>query len=350
MPLIRKTDFDYRPDTYWDPPDVAVANIVGDIRKACVIDAVAEGHVESLPPEYFAERLKPQQLKAYIQRGGPPCRGGELLPEYLPREVEIARVTLHPAVRAGVTIRARQAESIIRYRIVADPPGPFEWREPVSTEPLTLGELTDAIESIRVEGIERSLLAHWWTCSVEETSDVPHAIEQVKAISVFYPKLSRWYQQTALNWAVQTLSTSRDLGGELTDVDDPKVPPLHRAVLAGDREAVSTLLVAGHVVDKRLPTAALKRRSRGGFGVNAGLRERLYRLLGAEPVALMQLATPLHLAAANGHEDIVEVLLEAGGDPLLTDANGNNAADLAELNWHPELAARLETYLETQTN
>ncbi|BEP31749.1 MAG: hypothetical protein WBIAU1_12270 [Wolbachia endosymbiont of Drosophila biauraria] len=38
----------------------------------------------------------------------------------------------------------------------------------------------------------------------------------------------------------------------------------------------------------------------------------------------------MHVAAANGHEDVVKVLLEAGADPSLKDVDGKTPRDLTK--------------------
>ena len=53
-------------------------------------------------------------------------------------------------------------------------------------------------------------------------------------------------------------------------------------------------------------------------------------------------ATPLHLAAVRGHQEVVEKLLEAGADPLLQDSNGRVAADYARGGGHESLATHLD--------
>lgn len=53
-------------------------------------------------------------------------------------------------------------------------------------------------------------------------------------------------------------------------------------------------------------------------------------------------AAALHHAAVKGHQRIVEILLEAGADPLLQDSYGRIAADYARGGGHELLAARLD--------
>ena len=53
--------------------------------------------------------------------------------------------------------------------------------------------------------------------------------------------------------------------------------------------------------------------------------------------------TPTMLAAAGGHGEIINVLLEAGADHTLRDADGKTAADYAAGNGHHEIARKLHT-------
>ncbi len=53
-------------------------------------------------------------------------------------------------------------------------------------------------------------------------------------------------------------------------------------------------------------------------------------------------ATPLHLAARQGHTAIVQMLLAAGADPNAADERGNKPADMARRRGHGALVQRLE--------
>ncbi len=51
--------------------------------------------------------------------------------------------------------------------------------------------------------------------------------------------------------------------------------------------------------------------------------------------------TPLIIAAAAGHTDVVNTLLETGADPTKLDANGNSALDWAKKRNHAAIAEQL---------
>ncbi len=52
--------------------------------------------------------------------------------------------------------------------------------------------------------------------------------------------------------------------------------------------------------------------------------------------------TALMVAARNGHEDVLRLLLERGANPLLSDRAGLRARQLAEQAAHHDLAMRLQ--------
>ena len=58
--------------------------------------------------------------------------------------------------------------------------------------------------------------------------------------------------------------------------------------------------------------------------------------------------TPMMIAAACGHEDVIELLLQCGADPTLRDAYGQSAAAYARAACHPHLAERLDTVVDME--
>jgi len=56
--------------------------------------------------------------------------------------------------------------------------------------------------------------------------------------------------------------------------------------------------------------------------------------------------TPLHAAAQHGDDELVELFLSAGADPLARTDAGDTAADIAEAAGHVDVARRLRQVAE----
>lgn len=85
--------------------------------------------------------------------------------------------------------------------------------------------------------------------------------------------------------------------------------------------------------------------------VVSGDVERLRALLPARAApedTLPDGVTPLMLAAACGHEHVVELLLQCGADPSRRDRYGHSAAAYARQAGHPHLAERLDTVVDQE--
>jgi hypothetical protein len=66
------------------------------------------------------------------------------------------------------------------------------------------------------------------------------------------------------------------------------------------------------------------------------------------PLGVPDCVTPLMAAAACGHEEVVEYLLQCGADPSRRDRRGRSAAYYARCNGHPHLAERLDTVVDKE--
>ncbi len=84
--------------------------------------------------------------------------------------------------------------------------------------------------------------------------------------------------------------------------------------------------------------------------VVSGNVEQLRVLLDRAPAdgMLPDGVTHLMLAAACGHEPVVELLLQCGADPARRDRHGLSAAAYARQAGHPHLAERLDTVVDQE--
>ena len=152
--------------------------------------------------------------------------------------------------------------------------------------------------------------------------------------------------------------------------------PLMFAVLGGDETIVALLLDAGarHEAQAKLGWTALALAAVKGYVqvvdvlLDAGADQRICDAYGWTPlmravdigrleVARMLLdapgvdlsaqqesgATALHIAAATGDDDIVQLLVERGADRSMTDSHGNTPAAIATASGHVKIAKYLES-------
>lgn len=163
--------------------------------------------------------------------GGSPAamRGGMDLPDLLPHEVEIARLSYTQTVHCEVTsVRAQRWGHRILYRVVDEYGGVFECSPDRSSEPLRLGELIALIDGATGDttsspglffGNLQSAL-DYGEMQVEELED------WIWVSSNYYPDLTRWYREAFHGWAVEA-AAERDQDGDGSDDDRVAASTLH---------------------------------------------------------------------------------------------------------------------------
>ena len=91
--------FAFRPASYWDhaePVGAILSNIKGETRRHWVrgfVTGQAPAHLGEIPSGFFEPSLD-AGTRSQLGAMHPCWMGGEYLPDYLPGEVEIARVAL----------------------------------------------------------------------------------------------------------------------------------------------------------------------------------------------------------------------------------------------------------------
>ena len=197
MPTI---DRSCRPASYWEHADARAAvlqNIKGQNRRVVVarhVDGVVPDSVLDL--EVLADTITEDDRRA-LGALHPSWLGGEYLPDYLPGEVEVARIVLASATQDVVSVRARRRgrDRRIRYRVVDEYGSdiactPRSSRRPLAVE--TLIGLIDAIDlhddgSASGAGFVERVLGRQGVRSPAELEAF------VRVESVFYPELEAHY-------------------------------------------------------------------------------------------------------------------------------------------------------------
>ena len=75
-------------------------------------------------------------------------RGGDFLPEFMPGEVEIARLALESTTWDVISIRARPSSRGILYRVVDEYESTIPFHPKSSRRPLSFGRLIQAIDGL----------------------------------------------------------------------------------------------------------------------------------------------------------------------------------------------------------
>jgi hypothetical protein len=233
MPDAQNYNLDYRPESYWDDPRAAYANVKGEVRRRKIQQAELLGQLESLPPLIFADDL-PEEIRHWQSSIAHELTAGEYLPDYQPGEIEIARVLLRSvnadviAVRACAVVHAGQRR--IRYCIVdEDGCGPrYEPGIAESAEPLTFGELIHLLDRTKLYDGKHFIgygLVTWfrdWTFCPGAPPDLyidkeraelnprlkpkgdPASFKDYTSVSsMFYPELGAWYAEVADEWLIR---------------------------------------------------------------------------------------------------------------------------------------------------
>ena len=205
-------DLEFRPTSYWDHGDPVSAirsGIKGQNRRDMVTDFVtgqAPAHLGEIDPSLLDDSLD-EPTRTRLGGMHPSWMGGEYLPDYLPGEVEIARIVLESVTQDVISIRARRRRGgrRILYRVVDEyhEPGRPAWgcRPASSARPLTLGQLIALIEGARHPDfdVHTESLADQLRDG-QDLADPEDIVDFVAVESDFYPSVSVWFKAKAEEW------------------------------------------------------------------------------------------------------------------------------------------------------
>lgn len=195
-----RIDFDFAPVDYRDVPSPTAAlllNVKGDLRRRLLRDILSGKAGPGLDPATWAETASELSM-GILGRVHPQWLGGEFLPDYLPGEVEIARVTLDNVTRDVVSVRARRRAGRYRYRVVDEYKARWRFTPRSSARPLALWRLIQLIDTAQ--------LAHArWPDLTDELRDAhggepSDAARFVEVSSEMYPELEVHYRRRAAQW------------------------------------------------------------------------------------------------------------------------------------------------------
>jgi len=256
MPDEFRYDLDFRPETYFEPenPDLAtLSRICGTSRRRDVEEAVARG--DRVLEDSLCSKLDDNE-RTIASSIHPSLMGGEYLPDFLPGEVEIARIDLDSTTCDAISLRARSGSDRIRYRLVDEyMESECEYRlsQESSRKPLTMKKLIRILDESRYsDGSDESNGGIVGRFRLEYLSYAPtlREIEELRDFasvsSVYYPDLERWYQEASEEWYLEKRAT---YGFEPKLRPKPEPPAGREAGASSTRKRIRRVSAAERVVE-----------------------------------------------------------------------------------------------------
>jgi hypothetical protein len=193
----------FRPNSYWednDPLAAILRNVKGANRRQMITDYWNAGRIDELDPDLLADKTDPGLLQ-FLERLHPSFMGGEYLPDLLPAEVEIARISLQSTTFDVISIRARRkpGSKLIHYRIVDEYETDFEFEPTTSNDPLSHDELVALIDGANgAVGVGLALCFN--EMNFEGMGDAESLRNFTTVSSLFYPDLEDHYEAVFDRW------------------------------------------------------------------------------------------------------------------------------------------------------
>jgi hypothetical protein len=212
MPDKKHFDMKFRPAVYWEGPEAGFANIKGEMRRRILQLALQTGDFTDLPGSLLSDALSEEEREC-TGRIHPAYMGGEYLADYLPSEVEIARVSLNSVMWDVISIRARPGEDgRIHYRVVDEYETDFACTPESTVEPLSFAEMINLIETVEdggwgdepVKGLTDRYRDYNLVGSLNR-QEIESLEDFVTVSSAFYPEISRWYEIQAREWVEERI-------------------------------------------------------------------------------------------------------------------------------------------------
>ncbi len=209
MPNQNNYHMDFRPLSYWGIDERnrhLGASVKGELRRQVAKELAARG---ILDPVISQESLALEERDA-AGRVHPWFMGGEYLPDSLPSEVEIARVTLNSTLLDVISVRARRTGKRIAYRIVdehEDLTDDYRVVPKTSSRPLTFAQLVrmiDRAQEYGLVGTARYFNYYWGDADPEQLYDF------ATVSSEFYDELGSWYHEANEQWLAEEQARLRE--------------------------------------------------------------------------------------------------------------------------------------------
>ena len=197
----REIDLDFRPKSYFWPTGLEthlLSRVKGAERKAALKRLIDRGRAEDIPALLAKSALSSAERQA-LGRIHPAFMGGEYLPDLMPAETMIARITIASTTQDVTCVYARRGQSRMHYRVVDEYEGQTlsGKNTRTSTRPLSLREL------------ESFLSGAWSIFDVLDMNFGESGYDEdemqafvVDIASSFYPELDSLIREQIRSWGV----------------------------------------------------------------------------------------------------------------------------------------------------
>lgn len=201
-------NYDFQPISYWSPAanplDAALRNVKGRNRREMIRDFHAEGNLEALRDELLSDTLD-EKVRDSIGRIHPSFMGGEYLPNYARREVEIARIELRSTTSDVISIRARPRGKRIEYLVCDEYASEFKLPQKTSSHPFSLLELIcflDTVEQFKGEASWNrfGFVLSYNQCNLDCGAELETLEDFTRVSSDFYSDLGLHYASSIAEW------------------------------------------------------------------------------------------------------------------------------------------------------
>lgn len=174
-----ETESGIRPNYFALPSndgEVLLRSVKGNFRRRMIAESLQREGLESIPEAWKSHNL-PEKLKAALQAQHPQARGGEDLPNLLPGEVEIARLTLESVHGEVTSLRARlNAERMIHVRLVDEYGTEYDIGRELFSWPLAAYEVLELLRDATPSPMNTSCTVKFSSCFYDDIDTVAQSM------------------------------------------------------------------------------------------------------------------------------------------------------------------------------
>ena len=201
-------NYDFRPASYWlsgaNPLGVAIRNVKGRNRREMIQEFYNEGKLEVLCDDLLSDTLD-EDVRRSLGLIHSSFMGGEYLPNYGRREVEIARIELESTTNDVISIRVRPSGERIKYTVCDEYGSEFKLPQRTSSRPFSLRKLVWFLDNVEHCESDPSwnrfgFVLSYNQCNLDCGTPIEELENFTRVTSDFYPDFGLHYAQTIAEW------------------------------------------------------------------------------------------------------------------------------------------------------